>query len=157
MVPRRSTHHSRCRAPDIVCGNTDAGLGRAADRGGDAEHPIEHRIRDGVARRSVGGDAAVVEHHDMLGIERREIEVVQHRDHGHAAAGTAAERCEHVDLMAQVEARGRLVEQEQARAMRLLPARELHQDAMVRRASPFPAPPGGRGMSFTVPVSFRIQ
>lgn len=29
--------------------------------------------------------------------------------------------------------------------------------AMVRRASPFPAPPGGRGMSFTVPVSFRIN
>ena len=28
---------------------------------------------------------------------------------------------------------------------------------MVRRASPFPAPPNGRGMSFTVPVSFRIQ
>jgi periplasmic protein TonB len=28
---------------------------------------------------------------------------------------------------------------------------------MVRRASPFPAPPDGRGMSFTVPVSFRIQ
>ncbi len=29
--------------------------------------------------------------------------------------------------------------------------------AMVRRASPFPAPPGGRGMSFTAPVTFRIQ
>ena len=29
--------------------------------------------------------------------------------------------------------------------------------AMVRRASPFPAPPGGRGMSFSVPVSFRLQ
>jgi protein TonB len=29
--------------------------------------------------------------------------------------------------------------------------------AMVRRASPFPAPPNGRAMSFTVPVSFRIQ
>ena len=28
---------------------------------------------------------------------------------------------------------------------------------MVHRASPFPAPPDGRGMSFTVPVSFRIQ
>jgi hypothetical protein len=27
----------------------------------------------------------------------------------------------------------------------------------VRRASPFPAPPDGRGMNFTVPVSFRIQ
>jgi protein TonB len=30
-------------------------------------------------------------------------------------------------------------------------------EAMVRRASPFPAPPDGRGVSFTVPVSFRIQ
>ena len=29
--------------------------------------------------------------------------------------------------------------------------------AMVRRASPFPAPPGGRGQSFTVPVSFRLN
>jgi protein TonB len=29
--------------------------------------------------------------------------------------------------------------------------------AMVRRASPFPSPPDGRGMSFTVPVSFRVQ
>jgi periplasmic protein TonB len=29
--------------------------------------------------------------------------------------------------------------------------------AMVRRASPFPAPPGGRGMSFSVPVSFRLN
>ena len=28
---------------------------------------------------------------------------------------------------------------------------------MVRRASPFPAPPDGRGLSVTVPVSFRIQ
>ena len=29
--------------------------------------------------------------------------------------------------------------------------------AMVRRASPFPAPPDGRAMSFTVPVTFRFQ
>lgn len=29
--------------------------------------------------------------------------------------------------------------------------------AMVRRASPFPAPPGGRAQSFTVPVSFRLN
>jgi periplasmic protein TonB len=29
--------------------------------------------------------------------------------------------------------------------------------AMVRRASPFPAPPDGRGTSFTAPVSFRIH
>jgi protein TonB len=29
--------------------------------------------------------------------------------------------------------------------------------AMVRRASPFPAPPSGRSASFTVPVSFRLN
>ena len=29
--------------------------------------------------------------------------------------------------------------------------------AMVRRASPFPPPPSGRGVSFTVPVSFRLH
>jgi protein TonB len=29
--------------------------------------------------------------------------------------------------------------------------------AMVRRASPFPAPPGGHGMSFSVPVSFHLR
>ena len=29
--------------------------------------------------------------------------------------------------------------------------------AMVRRASPFPAPPDGRPVSFTVPVSFDLQ
>jgi len=29
--------------------------------------------------------------------------------------------------------------------------------AMVRRASPFPAPPSGRGVSFTVPVRFRLH
>jgi protein TonB len=29
--------------------------------------------------------------------------------------------------------------------------------AMVRRASPFPAPPSGRSVSFTVPVSFRLN
>jgi periplasmic protein TonB len=29
--------------------------------------------------------------------------------------------------------------------------------AMVRRASPFPAPPSGRGQSFTVPVRFRLN
>ena len=29
--------------------------------------------------------------------------------------------------------------------------------AMVRRASPFPAPPGGRAQSFTIPVNFRLN
>jgi protein TonB len=29
--------------------------------------------------------------------------------------------------------------------------------AMVRRASPFPPPPGGRAQSFSIPVNFRTQ
>jgi len=29
--------------------------------------------------------------------------------------------------------------------------------AMVRRASPFPPPPGGRAQTFTVPVNFRLN
>ena len=29
--------------------------------------------------------------------------------------------------------------------------------AMVRRASPFPAPPDGRGRNFTVPVRFNLR
>jgi TonB family protein len=29
--------------------------------------------------------------------------------------------------------------------------------AMVRRASPFPAPPGGQSVSFTVPIRFKLQ
>jgi hypothetical protein len=30
-------------------------------------------------------------------------------------------------------------------------------EAMVRRASPFPAPPAGHAMTFTVPVSFQLR
>jgi TonB family protein len=29
--------------------------------------------------------------------------------------------------------------------------------AMARRASPFPPPPGGRAVSFTVPIGFRLN
>ena len=29
--------------------------------------------------------------------------------------------------------------------------------AMVRRSSPFPLPPSGRAVSFTVPVTFRLN
>jgi protein TonB len=37
------------------------------------------------------------------------------------------------------------------------PALDQELTAMVRRASPFPAPPGGQGRSFTAPVTFRIK
>ena len=29
--------------------------------------------------------------------------------------------------------------------------------AMARRASPFPSPPGGRAMSFSVPITFKLN
>ena len=37
------------------------------------------------------------------------------------------------------------------------PSLDQEAQAMVRRASPFPAPPDGRAVSFTAPASFRIQ
>lgn len=36
-------------------------------------------------------------------------------------------------------------------------ALDAEAQGMVRRASPFPAPPSGRGMSFTVPINFRVR
>jgi periplasmic protein TonB len=38
-----------------------------------------------------------------------------------------------------------------------VPSIDQEVQAMVRRASPFPAPPDGRSVSFTVPVSFRLN
>ena len=38
-----------------------------------------------------------------------------------------------------------------------IPSIDQEVQAMVRRASPFPAPPSGRSASFTVPVSFRLN
>lgn len=38
-----------------------------------------------------------------------------------------------------------------------VPSIDREAQAMVRRASPFPAPPDGRRMSFTVPVSFHLR
>jgi protein TonB len=37
------------------------------------------------------------------------------------------------------------------------PSLDREVQAMVRRASPFPPPPGGQSMSFTVPISFRLN
>jgi protein TonB len=38
-----------------------------------------------------------------------------------------------------------------------VPSLDHEATAMVQRASPFPAPPSGRGLTFTVPVSFRLK
>jgi protein TonB len=51
---------------------------------------------------------------------------------------------------------GRVTSARLARASGI-PGIDQEVQAMVRRASPFPAPPGGRAQSFTVPVSFRLN
>jgi protein TonB len=38
-----------------------------------------------------------------------------------------------------------------------IPSLDRELTAMVRRASPFPRPPNGASMSFSVPVNFRLQ
>jgi TonB family protein len=38
-----------------------------------------------------------------------------------------------------------------------VPSLDTEAQAMVRRASPFPAPPTGQGVSFTVPVNFNLR
>ena len=63
-----------------------------------------------------------------------QVEIVQDGDHGHAARGAALGRIDHVELMAQVEARGRLVEQQHPRAVRRLSASKLNQHAGEMRA-----------------------
>ena len=59
---------------------------------------------------------------------------MQDRHHRDAALRAAAHRFQQVELMLQVEARGRLVEQQQAGAVRGLAAGKLHQHAREMRA-----------------------
>ena len=64
---------------------------------------------------------------------------MQHCDHGAAGAGAALGGFHQIDLIAQVEARCRLVQQKYAGAMFSLAARELHQDTREMRALLFAA------------------
>ena len=76
----------------------------------------------------------MVQEDKTAGETHREIEVVQDRDHRRAVPRAPPRRLDEVDLMAQIEARGRLVQQQQARAMRGLAAGKLHQHAGKMRA-----------------------
>ena len=124
------------RSVVIPCGSTNGtpagGVRETARR--DLEHPRQQVVGHGLGRRAVGRDASAVEHHDAIGRQRREVEVVQDRHHGDAAPRAASDRFQHVELMLQVEARGRLVEQQQARPVRGLAAGKLHQHAGEMRA-----------------------
>ena len=59
---------------------------------------------------------------------------MQDRDHGDAARGAAPRRGQQVELVAQVEARGRLVEHQHAGAVHGFAAGKLHQHAREMRA-----------------------
>ena len=51
-----------------ACGSTNgAPPAERADRARHPEHPFEHRVGDGFARRAVAVDAAAIEHHDAAG------------------------------------------------------------------------------------------
>ena len=55
----------------------------------------------------------------MVGVARREVEVVQHHhDRGAAAGVELGEQVEHLDLVGDVEVGRRLVEQQQVGALR---------------------------------------
>ena len=106
----------------------------APDRVRHTQHALEHRIRDDLIGGAVAVDATAIEHHDALGEQPSEVEIVQDGNHGHAAGGAGFGRRDHVELMAKVEIRGRLVEQQHARTMRRFSARELNKDPCEMRA-----------------------
>ena len=81
----------------------------------------------------------MVQQHDPVGEAHRKIEVVQHRDHGGAVARALLGGLHQIDLVAHVEARGRFIQQQQARAVHRLAAGELHQHAGEMRALLFAA------------------
>ena len=95
----------------------------------DTEHAAQNIICHRLGRLSRCRDCAAVEHDDAVGRQGREIEVVQDRDHGDAPTRTAADRFDEVELVFQVEARGRLVEKKQAGTVRGFAARELQEHA----------------------------
>ena len=105
-----------------------------ADLDVDLKDPPDRIRRDGVAAVAVDGELAPVQQHDPVGEPHGEVEVVQDRDHGGAASRAQPCGFDQVDLVPQVEAGGRLVQQQQARAVQRLAAGELHQHAGKMRA-----------------------
>ena len=115
----------------------------AADGVGDAENPVEHFVGD----RAAGGPSPAMRPRSST-ITRWANSVAILRSCRIAITADAARRAfpggrRHVELMAQIEARGRLVEQQQAGTMGLLPARELHHHARKMRPALLAAGQGG--------------
>jgi hypothetical protein len=88
-----------------------------------------HGIGDDLIGGTVAVDASTIEHHEARGEQRSEVEIVQDGNYGRAAVGPGFGRGDHVELMAEVEIRGRLVEQRHARAVRRFSACECRAPA----------------------------
>ena len=95
--------------------------------------------RHGFAGAAVDRKAALVQQNDAVGKAHGEIEIVQDGDHGGAVRGASPRALHQVDLMPQIEARGRLVQQQQAGTVHGLAAGQLHQHAGEMRALLFAA------------------
>ncbi|MFK4626255.1 hypothetical protein ABIF50_009561 [Bradyrhizobium diazoefficiens] len=87
------------------------------------------RVTTSRGARAVGGELAAAQHDQPVGEADRQVEIVQDRDHGGAGASAAARGLDEVDLVAQIKARGWLVQQQKPRSMLGLAAGELHQHA----------------------------
>ena len=104
------------------------------DRDVDLENPADGLGRDRIRAAAVDGELATVQQHDAVGEAHCQIEVVEHGDDGGAVLRAPSRRFHQVDLVAHVEAGGRLVQQQQAGAVQLFAAGELHQHAGKMRA-----------------------
>ena len=102
----------------VVSPDRDDGR-RLGDRVGDdrrraARTPRASARGDHLVRRALGADPAVPHGDQVVGVPAGEVEVVHHDHDGRAAPPVeVGEQVEHLELVAQVEVGGRLVEQQQ--------------------------------------------
>ncbi len=88
----------------------------------DDERRLEDRLEDASTKhlrgRTARRDAPGAHQDDLIGVGGGEVEIVEHDEAGDAALGhLAAEDVEHVERVADVEVRGRLVEEEDVRPL----------------------------------------
>ena len=83
--------------------------------GADAEHPEQQRRCEHLLREARGHDAARIQHDDLVAVRRREVEVVQGH---HRGDPQAPDQREQLQLVADVEVVGGLVEDEDPRGLR---------------------------------------
>lgn len=89
------------------------------DVGVDTERGSDGRAVEHLGRSALGQHPAVPEHHQLVGEGGGVVQVVEDGQHGQPVAGRqVAKQLEKLELVADVEERGRLVEQEQRRLLR---------------------------------------